>query len=111
AAGLTQGRQMAGVPQEMLDFDGHVVGQLWKSPVEGFDDAHGVARSVEKVRIAKRDVARPGADLLCDVLQHHLRLDDAEYTLVHRWNGAVAAQVLAAARGLRIAHRVLLSAR
>src|SRR5919108_270880 len=98
---------MARVPKEMLDFDGHIVAPFRKPPVEGFDDAHGVARSVEKVRIAKRDVARPGADLLCDVLQHHLRLDDAKGAVVHRWNGAVAAQVLAAARGLRIAHRVL----
>ena len=91
---------MARVLQEMLDFDGHVVGQLWEPPVEGFDDAHGMARSVEKVRIAKGDVARTGTDLPCDVLQHHLRLDDAKRAVVHRWNGAVAAQVLAAARGL-----------
>ena len=46
--------------------------------------------------------SRAGGDLLADVLQHDVRLHDAEHAAVHRHDRAVPAQMLAAARRLGV---------
>jgi hypothetical protein len=87
----------------VLDFDGHVVGDVRPAAVQGFRDAHGVGGAVEEVGVAKGDVLGSGGNLAGDVFQHHVRLHDEEAPAVDRNDGAVAAEVLAAAAGLGVA--------
>ena len=70
-----------------------------------------MARTVEEIRVAEADVLRAGGDLLPDVVEHPVNGDCMKTSVVDRDDRAVPTQVLAAARGLRIAHYVLLPAR
>jgi len=63
-----------------------------------------VTDPVEEVRISEGDVLRAGRDLAADVFQHHLALDDAKRAVVHRYDGTVTAQVLAAPADLGMPH-------
>ncbi len=92
------------MPPQMLDLDGRVIRQTGKLAVHRFDDAHGVGRSVEEIRIAESNVLSPGRDLLADVLQHHLRLNDPKRALIHRHHRTMPAQVLAPAAGFGVTH-------
>ena len=65
------------------------------------DDPQAVGRAVEEVRVAERDVLGAGRDLLPDVGEDHLARHHPEAAVVHRDDGAVAAEVLAAAARLR----------
>ena len=70
--------------------------------MQRLDKIGGVARAVEEIGIAEGDVLGAGGHLLADVGEHHVRLHHAERAAVHRHYGTVAAQVLAAARGLGV---------
>src|SRR4051812_20422805 len=83
--------------QQVFDLDCDVIRYRPMSRVERLDDAHGVRRSVEEIRIAKGDVLRAGADLRGDVGQYHLGLDDAELSVVDRNDWAMATPMPAAA--------------
>ena len=54
-------------------------------------------------RPAERDVLGAGRDLRVDVGEHHLRLHDAELSVVDRHDRTMAAQVPAAAAGFGVA--------
>src|SRR5208282_1844752 len=103
AAGRAQHRQQIGPAQQVLDFDGDVVAERGKLPVERLDDFDGVARAVEEIGVAEGDVLRPGGHLLADVGQNNFGSDHAEGAAIYGNNGAVAAQMFAAARGFRVA--------
>ena len=62
-----------------------------------------MARTVEEIRIAERDVCRARRHLPPYVLQNDIALHDAERAPVNRNHRAMAAEVPAAARGLGIA--------
>ena len=62
AAGVAQSFQVTVVLEQVLDLDRDVVGEVRESFVQRLDDAHGVGRTVEEVRIAKRDVLRASRD-------------------------------------------------
>ena len=49
---------MSRVREEVLDLDGHVVGDRWELPVEPLDESSRVRRAVEEIGIAERDVLR-----------------------------------------------------
>ena len=66
-----------------------------------------MARSIEEVRIAKGDMFCPGFHLSANILHHHVTLNDPKLAAVDRNNGTVTAEVLAAAAGLSVAHRML----
>src|SRR5215211_8916689 len=66
------------------------------------DDAHGVGGAIEEIGVAEGDVLGSGRHLICDVLQHDVRLHDEEPAAVDRDNWAVAAEMLAAAAGLGV---------
>ncbi len=89
--------------EQVLDFDRDVVRQAGVRGVQRLDDAHGVRRAVEKIGIAKGDVARAGRDLRVDIREHDLLLNDAELPVVDRDDRAVAAQVPAAAARFGVA--------
>ena len=74
------------------------------------DDAARVVGSVQEIRIAKRDVPRPGVDLLGDVGQHHVDIDDTNASVVDNRHRAVAASVHAPAARLDIADEPLFAA-
>ena len=90
--------------QQVLHLNGHVVREPGMLAVERFHDLHRVTDPVEEVGIAEGDVLRAGRDLAADIFQHHLALDDAKRAVVHRHDGTVTAQVLAAPAGLGVAH-------
>jgi len=58
----------------------------------------GMGRTVEKIRIAERDMLCASRHLLADVGHHYVHRQDAKLALVHRHHRAMAAQMLAAAR-------------
>ena len=102
-AGVAQDRKMGLMLEQVLDLDGHVVGDMREPPVQLLDDAHGMGGAVEEIGITKGDVLRPGRHLLGDVRQDHLRLHHEESPAVDRHDRAVAAKILAAAAGLGVA--------
>src|SRR5262245_20616806 len=55
------------VAKQVFDFDGYVVRELRKLPMQVLDDADSVSNAVEKVWISKRDVLRTGSDLLANI--------------------------------------------
>ncbi len=86
---------------KMLDLDGHVVGDVRKFAVERFYKLHRVPDSVEKIRIAKRNVLRAGRYLLANIRKHDLAVHNAKNALVHRDNRTVPAKMLATTAGFR----------
>ena len=98
------------MPQQMLHLDRDVISQIGKLRVQRLDDRQRVARPVQEIRVAERDVLGPGIHLLPDVGQHDLARHDAEPPLVDRHDRAVPAQVLAAAAGLGITRHLAVAA-
>ena len=71
--------------------------------MKALDDRDRVARTIEEVRIAERDVLGAGTDLRSDVGHYDVDRDHAEPAVVHRHDRTVAAAMLAAAAGFRVA--------
>jgi len=90
--------------EEMLDLYRCIVGEVGEFLVELFDQWDAVTDSVEEVGIAKGDVFGAHLHLLRDVLDDNVSLNDSEFSSVDRDNGAVSAEVLAAACGLGVAY-------
>ena len=74
------------------------------SRVQRLDDGHRVAGAVEEIGIAEGDVLRAGGDLAANVFEHDIGLHDAKHAAVDGYDGAVAAEMLAAARRFGVAH-------
>ena len=93
-----------GVPQQVLDLDGDVVGQAGNSFVQRVDDAQRVRRAVEEVGIAEGHVLGALA-ATCAAMSASTTSSwhDPELPVVDRHDRAVPAQMLAAAAGLRVA--------
>ena len=72
-------------------------------------DAQCVRGSIEEVRVPEGDVARTRRELLLDVAQHRFARNRDEPPTVDRNDGAVAAQMLASARGFDRRYQPLLS--
>src|SRR5216684_428151 len=66
-----------------------------------FRKFHGVADAVKEVWIAEGDVLRPGGHLAANVFEHHVLADNSEDSFVNRHDGAMAAEMLAAAARFR----------
>ena len=64
AAGFAQGREELRVPQQVLDFDGDVVGEPGKLAMQFPYQRHGVAGAVEKNRGRRRLCAQPRPPLV-----------------------------------------------
>ena len=86
---------------QVLDLDGHVVGDFGKFAVKRFDKLHRVADAVEKIRIAKRNVLRARRHLAANIFKHDIAADDSKDAFVHRHNRTMPAKMLAAAAGFR----------
>ena len=103
AVGPLQDGEQVAVLEEMLHLDGDVVAEPGPLRVQRFDDGDGVAGAVEEIGVAESDVGGAGGHLAADVLEHDIRLHDAEEAAVDGDHGAVAAEVLAAAGGFGVA--------
>lgn len=86
----------------MFDFDGHVVGQMRMVSVKSFEDASGVGDAIEEIRIAEGDVLRACCDLLTNVGENYVERDYAELALINGNDGAMAAEMFAAAGGFGV---------
>src|SRR5262245_56518678 len=86
----------------MLDLDRHVITGVRELPGKAAHDSLGVPNAVKEVGIPERDVAGAGGDLGTDVSEHDVVRDDAEASVVHAHDRAVAASMLAAARGFGV---------
>ena len=86
---------------QVLDFYGDVVGHVREFAMKFFDQRNGVADAIEKIWIAERNVLRAGGHLAANVFQYNFARHDAENSVVHRHDRAMAAQMLAAAAGFR----------
>src|ERR1700687_4319114 len=95
----------------MFDLDGHIVGDLRKLAMKRLDQFRRVANAIEKVRVAKRNMLRAGGHLLADVLEHNFAAHNSKDAFVHRHDGAVAAEMFAAAAGFRGADDSIANAR
>ena len=95
----------------MFNFDGGVVGELRMLGVKGFDDARGVGDAVKKIGITEGDVFGAGLHLLANVRQDDFLRDDAKLAVVNRDDGAMAAEVFAAARGFGVTGGAMLAGR
>ena len=103
AAGLAQHGQQVAMLEQVLDLDGDVVGEPRAFAMQRLDDRDGVAGAVEEIGVAEGDVRGAGGHLAADVFEHDVGLHDAEQPVIHRDHRTVAAEVLAAARGLGVA--------
>src|SRR5262249_3837704 len=74
-----------------------------KLPVKRARDVERVARAVQEVGVAERDVTGAGLDELTDVGQDDVAIDDEEAPTVHGRDWAMTAVMLAAATGLDVA--------
>jgi hypothetical protein len=63
-----------------------------------------VSRAIEEIRVSEGDVPGTLRHLAPNVLQHYFPLYHPECAVIDRDDRAVAAQMLAAARCLRVAH-------
>src|SRR5438105_14271307 len=81
----------------MLDLDGDVVGQPRKFGMQSVHHSHRMPRAVEEIGIAKRNMLRPGSDLLADVGKHDFPLHDPERAVVNGDDRAMPAKMLASA--------------
>ena len=97
---------MRALTQQVLDLRREIEGQRGELGVQRARHREGVARAVEKIRIAEGHVRGAGRHLLADVGQHDLGRDDEEAPPVDGRDRAVAAAVLAAAAGLHVADEV-----
>jgi len=95
------------VADEVLHLGGEVEGEARKAGVERPRHPEGVARPVQEVGVAEGDVGRAGLGLAGHVLDHRLGRHGEEAAAVDRGDGAMAAEVQAAARGLGVAGRAL----
>ena len=102
AAGRRELGQYSGVANQVLDLDRDVVAQLRMLRVQRAHQRQRVTGSVQEVRVAERDVARAGAHLAADVLEHDGARDDAEPPAVDGHDRTVPAGVPAAATRFRV---------
>ena len=94
-------RNVLFVFSQVLDFYGDVIGHIRKFAMEFLDEWNRVADTVEKVRIAERNVLRAGRHLPANVFQYNPARYDAKDAVVNRHDRAMPAKMLAAAAGFR----------
>src|SRR6266446_1046315 len=107
-AGVTERGQMRSVLEEMLNLDGHIIGEGGKFLVQSLYQGHGMPDAVEKIRIAKGYMLGPSRDLTSNVLQDHLALHNPKATRIDRHNRAMATQMFTATTRLGVAGQALL---
>ena len=67
-----------------------------------FDNASGVGDAIEEIGIAEGDVLRACCDLLTNVGENYVERDYAELALINGHDGAMAAEMFAAAGGFGV---------
>ena len=87
------------MPEDVLDLDRGIEGDIGVPGVEPAGDPERVAGPVEEVRVGKTDMAGPASHDLLDVVEHGAGVDDAGASPVDRGDRAVAAPVVAPRRG------------
>src|SRR5258708_2607137 len=100
ASGIAKRSEMLLIFAQVLDFDGYVVSEVRKFTMEFSNEFHGMADSVEKVRIAEGDVLRASSRLAANVFENNVAADNSKNTFVHRHDRTVPAKMFAAAAGL-----------
>jgi hypothetical protein len=78
--------------------------------MQRFHQWNRVARTVEKIRIAKSDVLRSGGNLLADICQYYFAIDNPKDSVVHRHDRAVPTEMLATAARFGVTGDAMLSA-
>src|SRR5215467_7035750 len=81
----------------MLDFDGYVVGNVWKFAVKCFDKVHCMTNSIKEVRVSEGNMLCPGGELLSNIREHHFAIYNAKHSFVYGHDRTMATEVLAAA--------------
>lgn len=81
----------------MLDLDRGVVADIREFGVQGLHELERMRRAVQEIRIAKRNMLRPGRHLLAHIGHDDIHRNHAEHALIHRHHRAMAAQMFAAA--------------
>ena len=100
---LAQRRKVGRVADEVLDLRGEVEGDRREARVERGGHPQRVAGPVQEVGITERDVRDALCDLAPDVVEHDLERYGEEAAAIERGDGAMAAEVQAAARRFRVA--------
>ena len=99
-----------GVLEHVLDLCRAVEGQIRAALVQRAHDRQRVARAVEEVGVAERDVARAHGGEALDVAQDGLGLHDADAAVIDGGDRAVPAAMHAPVAGLHVADESLLPA-
>src|SRR5438876_5576874 len=97
------------MPEYMFYFCSEIECQLRKFLSHRANNAHGVVRAVQKVRVAECDMADPRGCQIADIFQHHILRHNKEAAIVDRWNRTMGAMVEATAAGLNITCQLPLS--
>jgi hypothetical protein len=95
----------------MFDFDGHVIGESRKFAMQRFRKSYGVAYTVEKIRVTEGDVLRSSSNLFPNVFQHDFAIHNSEDAVIDGNDRAVAAKMLAATAGFRVARDAVFTGR
>ena len=95
--------------EDVLDLDGCVERDLRERLVHGAHHAQSMARPIEEVGVAERDVPCAGRDLLGDVGDDGRDVDDPDAAVVHDGHRAVTAAVDAPAARLDVPGESLLA--
>ena len=101
---------MRAIPENVLDLDRAVEGDVGEPLVHRAHDAPRVRRRVQEVGIAERDVSCAGRDQLRDVGEHRVLVEPADPAVEHHRHRAVSAAVRAPVRRQHRADEALLAA-
>src|SRR4029077_8004133 len=86
--------------QEVLDLCREIKSQIRKLLVHRANDAHGVPRTIQKIRVAKRNVRRAGMHLTPNVLEDDGFRDEEEAPVIDRHDRAMETVMETSATGL-----------
>src|SRR6266849_2427566 len=95
------GHQSAAL-QEVLDLCGEIKGQVWKLLVHRANDAYGVPRPVQKIRVPKRNVRRACLHLPPNVLKDDGFRNEEEVPVIDRHDWAMETVMEATTTGLDV---------
>ena len=93
--------------QEVFDLRGTIKGHLREFLVHRANDAQGMPRPVQKIRVAKRDVGRACLHLTSNVLQDDGFRDEKKASVIDRHDWAMETVMEASTAGLGVSDQSL----
>src|SRR5207247_10490062 len=109
AACLRELRNQLSVREDVLDFCGEIKSYFRKLCVHPAGDAKRMPGSIQKIRIAKRDVPRARSYEPANVFKNNLLRYYEESSVVHWWDRAMRTDMQTPAARFDVTHKTLLA--